>query len=169
MEDVSYGPQEHLRGHWRDRLPAIDADVARMERALEGAPNRGAGAAAGAVDEAMGRPQRPWVPCGHEPPPAFQPGQAVELRLVVEGREPGQDPSGVQLRYRHVNQAEVWEAVEMERAGRAWQAAIPAAYTDSPYPLQYHFVLRRGGGRAWQFPGLGPELVQQPYFVVRQA
>ena len=28
MEDVSYGPQEHLRGHWRDRLPAIDADVA---------------------------------------------------------------------------------------------------------------------------------------------
>jgi hypothetical protein len=174
MEDVSYGPQEYLRGHWDDRLPAIDADTARMERVLEDAAAHGSSPDDGtdvvaAIDEALGRPERPSVACGHESPATFGLGEAVPLRLVVREEASGNAPSGVQLRYRHVNQAEAWEAVDMKRADGAWQAMIPAPYADSPYPLQYHFVLREGMKSAWLYPGLGPELVQQPYFVVRQS
>ena len=91
------------------------------------------------------------------------------LSLAVDGQSPATALSGVQLRYRHVNQAEAWESVEMAHRGDAWQAAIPGGYTDSPYPLQYHFVLRQGPGSASLFPGLGPELVREPYFVVRRS
>src|SRR5262249_17761223 len=30
--DVTYGRDRHLRGHWLDRLPAIDLDLADMEK-----------------------------------------------------------------------------------------------------------------------------------------
>jgi hypothetical protein len=49
-----------------------------------------------------------------------------------------------------------------------YRASIPAAYTDSPYPLQYYFELRTGPGTAWLYPGLGTNLAAQPYFVVRE-
>lgn len=51
-----------------------------------------------------------------------------------------------------------------------WQfhAVIPAAYTQSPFALQYFFELHASPEQAWIFPGLGRTLSQQPYFVVRQ-
>lgn len=172
MDNVSYGEQDYLSGHWQDRLPAIDADVARLEAelasvAVRAAPVAEGGPASAAINQAMGRPVRPSFACRHEPPPIFRPGGAVTLGLSVAGRAPS--VSGVSLRYRHVNQAEAWESVDMERHGEVWQAAIPAAYTDSPYPLQYHFVLRQATAGAALFPGLGPDLVREPYFVVRQS
>ncbi len=50
----------------------------------------------------------------------------------------------------------------------AFVAAIPAGYTDSPYPLVYYFVVRAAGGDAWIVPGLDRTLANQPYHVVRQ-
>jgi hypothetical protein len=47
-------------------------------------------------------------------------------------------------------------------------ATIPAAYTDSPFPLQYFFALMQDG-RADMAPGLGADLCNQPYYVLRQA
>ena len=174
MDNVSYGEQDYLSGHWQDRLPAIDEDIARLEGELEAAVDRTAPAAdeervSSAIREAVGRPRRLSFPCRHEPLRTFRLGDAVALHLAVDGPDSGAHLSGVQLRYRHVNQAEAWESVEMERHGDAWRAAIPGGYTDSPYPLQYHFVLRQGPGSASLYPGLGPELVREPYFVVRQS
>ena len=34
VADITFGPLPHQRGHWSDRLPAIDADIAAMEQAL---------------------------------------------------------------------------------------------------------------------------------------
>ena len=79
--------------------------------------------------------------------------------------EPG---GGVRLCYRHVNQAERWETAEMAGRGSVYGASIPAAYTDSPYPLQYYFVVRGAGARAWLHPGLGADLTHQPYYVLRR-
>ena len=36
-KDVSAGESAHLRGHWLDRLPAIDEDIAEMSKLLEAA------------------------------------------------------------------------------------------------------------------------------------
>ena len=42
--DITFGPLPHQRGHWINRLPAIDADIAVMSQALEkaqaGTPTR---------------------------------------------------------------------------------------------------------------------------------
>jgi hypothetical protein len=73
------------------------------------------------------------------------------------------------LRYRRVNQAEIWQMIEMEKTGADYRAVIAADYTDSPFPLQYHFQIRADSGSAWLHPGLQPGWQGQPYFVVRQA
>jgi hypothetical protein len=46
-------------------------------------------------------------------------------------------------------------------------STIPAAYTDTPYPLQYYFSVFREDS-AGLFPGLGAGLASQPYIVIRQ-
>jgi hypothetical protein len=48
----------------------------------------------------------------------------------------------------------------------AWRTAIPAAYTRSPYPLQYYFVVSEPAGKNI-YPGFKPNLTGLPYFVVR--
>jgi hypothetical protein len=73
------------------------------------------------------------------------------------------------MHYRHVNQAESYETAPMVRDGNALTAEIPGRYSDSPYPLQYYFELRRDAGAAWLYPGFAADLSNQPYFVVRQA
>ena len=46
-------------------------------------------------------------------------------------------------------------------------AEIPAAYTRSPYPLHYYFELQTAEGSVTLWPGLGPDLANQPYIIVR--
>ena len=57
----------------------------------------------------------------------------------------------------------------MKLAGSRYAAAIPATYTDSQFPLQYYFEVRQGPESATLYPGLGADLTNQPYFVVRRA
>ena len=73
----------------------------------------------------------------------------------------------VRLWYRRVNHAERWASVDTEARGGVHRAGIPAAYTDSPYPLQYYFDLRDGAGEAQLHPGLGTDLSSEPYFLLR--
>ena len=75
--------------------------------------------------------------------------------------------TSAQLHYRHVNQAERWQSVAMDRKRQSYAAAIPSAYTGSPYPLQYYFELKQSAARAWLHPGFPPDLAGQPYFVIR--
>lgn len=164
--DITAGEREHLRGHWLDRLPAMDADIADMAKRLEqskaGGPRQDRVQAA--IQEALGRPHRVSVPCRHVPAARFQPGSALNLALQAAGQ--GMVRS-VCLHYRHVNHAERWRAEDMQRKDNRFEAAIPADYTHSPFPLQYYFELRAGPNAAWLFPGLGATLSDQPYFVVR--
>jgi hypothetical protein len=168
VADITFGPLRHQRGHWFDRLPAIDADIAVMERALGAAPPatvEPAGARA-AIDQVLGRPERPTPACRHAEPASFLPGEALELTLAV--RE-GALPTSVRLHYRHVNQAERYRMVEMRPEGGAHRATIPGDYTQSRFPLQYYFEFREGADTATLYPGFNPELTNVPYFVVRQA
>jgi hypothetical protein len=102
------------------------------------------------------------VPCRHTPPAVFHPGQPLELEFAA--------PKLVSARmyYRHVNQAERFESVEMQVRDNRYRAAIPAAYTQSLYPLQYYFELKTAPDQACLFPGFAANLSNQPYFVVRR-
>ena len=169
--DVTYGPEKHLRGHWLDRLAAIDQDIAAMER------QKGNGTAAGTdrelvqqvVHEALGRPVRPTIQCHHAPAAAFRAGAPLPIDLQVKEPIASFNKLSARLHYRHVNQAEEYQVREMQETGGRYQAEIPAAYTQSPYALQYLFEIHNGPNQAWLLPGLNPSDPAQPYLLVKRS
>lgn len=165
--DITIGERTYLRGHWLDRLPAIDEDIATMAKKLEQAKSMAVAQqnhVQVAIRKALGRPQRAFATCKHIQPVKFGKGQNVSIDLSVE-----KTPKSVRLYYRHVNQAERYKSVEMKVVGKSYTATIPAVYTNSSYPLQYYFELKEGPESAWLYPGFNADLANQPYFVVRQA
>lgn len=165
LPDITVGELPQLRGHWLDRLPAMDRDIEAISRKLEtataGTPDE---EVLQAIQQATGTPVRPPLSSKHSPPASYQAGQPVALALFV-----GQPVASVVLYYRHVNQAERYEVVPMEAAHGAYTATIPAAYTGAPYPLQYYFEINISRASATMLPGLGADLTGQPYFVLRRA
>jgi hypothetical protein len=163
VADITVGEHPWLRGHWLDRLPAIDADIERIARQPVGSgqpvPEE---RIRKAVEETLGRPRRVRIACWHDPPARFRPAQPLLLDLALSG------PATARLLYRHVNQAERYQALDLMARGSVYRATIPADYTDSPYPLQYYFEVRRAGA-VDLYPGFAPELNNQPYYVVRRA
>ena len=160
VADITVGELPWLHGHWLDRLPAIDADIALLEKRLPAARLSGDAKVKAAIAEATGRPQRPSAAMRHRVPGRFERKQPLVLELS------GPVQASVRLYYRHVNQAERWQSAVMDRKGAAYVAAIPGAYTDSPYPLQYYFELKSAPDRAWLYPGFSRDLAGQPYYVV---
>ena len=72
----------------------------------------------------------------------------------------GQSAGGT-LYYRHFHQGERYTAVAMEKSDAGAVATVPAAFTDSAFPLQYYFVI---GER--MFPGFKKDFTGVPYYVV---
>ena len=172
LSDLTYAAAPFERGHWADRLPAIDQDIALMEKQRSVAPARPAAApvvtperVAALVREVQGRPQRPAAGVAHVPPKSFQRGQPVALGLTVAGGS--QAPAAVRLYYRRTHQAELWRDVAMEAGGGGYHAAIPGDYTNTPLPLEYYFEVTSDSSRPTLYPGLGANLCTPPYFVLR--
>lgn len=165
--DITIGERSYLRGHWLDRLPAIDEDIAEMAKMQEQANTVAVAMQENvhlAIQKALGRPQRGFVACKHTQPQKFSVGQPVDIELSVEKMT-----KSARLFYRHVNHAERYETVEMQLVGKRYRATIPGKYTNSAYPLQYYFELKDGPESAWLYPGFDKDLANQPYFMVGRA
>jgi len=158
--DITTGELAWLHGHWIDRLPAIDADIALLESRLSSAKAADDPRAKAAILGATSRPQRPSAAVSHRRPDRFVRKQALALELTSP------QLASARLYYRHVNQAERWQSAEMERKECGYAATIPAGYTDSLFDLQYYFELKSAPDRAWLYPGFPPDLAGCPYFVV---
>ena len=164
--DITVGELKVIRGHWLDRLPAMDEDINLMAKKLEQTPNSAAAQPDNvrlAIQEALGRPKRAFANCRHIQPERFKAGEPLDLELSIE-----KAIGSALLYYRHVNHAERYETVEMKLMGKSYRAAIPADYTDSLYPLQYYFEVMEEPGKAWLYPGFKENLTNQPYFVVHK-
>ena len=169
--DITYGSTPMRRGHWSDRLAAIDKDIAALAAQVQAAagdteatPNTRR-----AILQATGRPERPTIATiesSHTPPASFQPGTALALAITVPQQVLEPILTRIFLRYRHVNQAERWQREEMEANGTVFSAEIPAEYTQSLYALEYCFELRGKDGSAWLAPGFNAALSSQPYYAV---
>ena len=166
--DISYGRIPKRRGHWMDRLPGIDADLAAMKVKVQSAAPREVQlkVADEAVREATGRPRARTAKCTHTPPEKFTPGETLNLELSTTGTESAWAVHAVRLHYRHVDQAERWNAVEMGGGDGSHTAGIPGEYTKSVFGLEYYFELEDGAGRVWVYPGFNETLSNQPYFAV---
>jgi len=161
--DLTFGIGRSEHGHWADRLPAIDADLALLEQlATSASPESASANETHAVDLTTG-PADARVT--HESASPFQRGQTVPIRATVD--EPDR-VAAVRLHYRHLNQGADWTTVDMASTGAKYEAHIPGEYTDSPFPIQYYFTLHSTDGNAGIVPGLSATLDNQPYHVVRQ-
>jgi len=168
--DISYGPEKHLRGHWRDRLAGIDRDIAAMEtqkRSATAGPERDI--ARQSIRAALGRPVRPAIPWHHRPASAFRAGTPLLIELRINQASAPHRALSARLHYRNVNQAEEYEVREMEEREGVYHLEIPGTYTQSPFSLQYFFEVHNGPNQAWLLPGFDPNSPAQPYFAVKQA
>ncbi|MGD8896400.1 MAG: twin-arginine translocation signal domain-containing protein [Acidobacteriota bacterium] len=165
VDDVTYGPEWYQRGHWADRLDALERDRAAMASLRTPGPLAGADAERSrAWERAVLAPaERPRPAVRHAVPEAFERARPLAIELEVSGAE------AVRLRYRHTNQAEPWPTETMVREGGVWRATIPSGYTDSVFPLQYYFELVLATPAAVVLcPGFDASWANTPYCVVRQ-
>jgi hypothetical protein len=72
------------------------------------------------------------------------------------------------LHYRHVNQAERWQSVELTRNNDTFQGEIPATYTSRRYALQYYFEVETGPAEATLIPPFTSNFDNVPYYIVRR-
>lgn len=167
VDDLTFGPQAFLRGSWSIRLPSIDQDIDALVALARASLPR-----TEVSDEEARRimtdvaAEAPTGTLSHTPPSSFRPGEPLTLHLAVD--DAGPSIAAVGLRYRHLDQSEKHEEVEMTREADRFAATIPGGYSDSPYALQYHFVVEDDRGGTWLQPGLGADLSDRPYHVVRQ-
>jgi hypothetical protein len=175
VSDITFGPEKQLRGCWSERLAAIDQDVQRMKKLLEGTATVQVEKSSDwdgirQLLDSKNAANPTSISIVHQPPKQFHPGDAVPIKLTVgyTSLVKADDLQSSTLHYRHVNQAEKYETAEMKADANRWAAMIPGEYTQSQYPLQYFFALTSANGHTWQFPGFDETLCNQPYFVVRQ-
>jgi hypothetical protein len=162
--DITYGEQPYLRGHWLDRLPAIDKEIAAIAAMLSGEIQQPSPRIEAAIHAVLSPAARAEVRVQHAPAQHFRTGE--ELRLVVNAPEEVRE---VRLHYRHLNQAENYVAIVMKKDAARFEAAIPADYTRTDFPLEYYFEVRKNDGTAGLYPSFSPALTRQPYFVVRRS
>lgn len=167
VDQLDFGQFPHLRGHWKDRLPAIDQDLNYMEQLLN--EKIGESATFPIKPNSSGSywlDMRPPMPsCEHAIPVEFNPGQPLELTLASISNK----IHSVKLHYRHVNQVEAYQIETMYEKEGVWQFTIPGDYTDSDYSLMYFFELRDNSGHAWIYPGFKSDFANQPYYQVQHA
>jgi hypothetical protein len=168
VSDISYGSVPKRRGHWSDRLPGIDTDLAAMQAQLQSAfaPKGSVQNATIAAQMANGRPNRPIESCVHRQPDDFRPGQPLSVSIEMSSTAGGAHPAAIRLFYRHVDQAERWMSAEMNHEAGRYTGTIPAEYTQSEYPLQYYFEFQDRKGATWMHPGFNRTFSNQPYFAV---
>ncbi len=161
--DLSVSDRFDERGQWRDRLAGIDSDIAALTEKLASAESNGK--AERAVAKLINARARSRFECRHTPPVRFQRGESVILSISPAAVHQNTTAT---LHYRRVNQAERFQSAGVESEGGVFRARIPAAYSDSPYPLQYYFEFRTSPEGAYLYPGFDAELTNEPYFVVTQ-
>jgi hypothetical protein len=163
VADITVGEQPYLRGNWLDRLQAIDRDIQEISAKLipAAAQKKASPKVLEAIQAALGRPNRAPAGAEHALPAHFMRGRNLPLTISVSG-----DTEDVRIHYRHVNQAETYVSSAMQRQGSDHLAIIPAAYTDTTFPIEYFFELSNGDGKKVLYPGFTSNLTNQPYFVV---
>lgn len=158
VDDIPFGQMPYQRGHWRDRLPGIDADLAAVDAHV---------AACECEQTGQVPARRPRLDdlVEHQVPDRYEVGHPLPIGVRIS------DPSAtVRLHHRAVDQSRRWGCSELTGSGHERRGAVPAELTTGAYPVQYYFELRRetarGGGSALR-PGLDPiTLSDQPYHVV---
>jgi hypothetical protein len=161
VSDVSYGIGWYQRGHWSDRLPAIEQDLAAMEALTSQVTQQTT--APQILHAATHAPARPAFDAHHEAQPKFVRGQPIQILL----RSGSSSIASVQCLHRRTHQAEPWNAAPLEKVAGGWSGSISGPVVESSYPVEYYFELVDSTGRVAMHPGFNQDWSNQPYFVTR--
>ena len=167
VDELGFGHFPHIRGHWKDRLPAIDQDLNEMEQLLreKTVESTAFPTEPGKSSSDWLKPRPPMPTCEHTVPIGFEAGQPLDLVLTSASPR----VHTVRLHYRHVNQVEAYRIETMTGKDGIWRYTITADFMDSDYPLIYFFELLDDDGHAWLYPGFDQDLANQPYFHVQRS
>jgi hypothetical protein len=146
--------------HWKDEMKALDTEFERLLAERQSA-NAQAQVKQARILRRAEKSQFPAVTFVQSPAVAAAPGRDYVVRVKVTA------PAGVKwihLRYRHVNQKEDYQTVDMASDTRTgfYAASIPASYIDPHWDLMYFVEVldREGNGRIY------PDLdVETPYVI----
>jgi hypothetical protein len=165
--DVTAGETTHLRGHWLDRLPVMDEDIAEMSRLLGATKPSSEPRPANVVDavnKCLGKENGQIVAAQHIPPKKLIPGDDVSLEISLNKKV-----HALVLHFRQMDHSKRYNSVEMKTVdGTRYVGVIPGSYTNSPYPIAYYFEVKETAKISALYPGLGVQLTTQPYFIIRQ-
>src|SRR5690606_3987817 len=100
-------------------------------------------------------------PSRHAPPASFVRGQAIEITAAPFGA----GRRRIVLHYRHVNQSEPWQSIDMIWGSGEFSANIPGEYTNSFYPIIYYFEIFDHDVSGF-YPGIVDNLSNTPYFLM---
>ena len=128
-KDVTAGETAHLRGHWLDRLPAMDEDIAEMSKLLDAAKPSSESRPLNVVDavsKCLGKQNIRIITAEHQLRKNFKRGDEVRLEISLEKAH------AVVLHYRHVDHSKRYNTVDMESIdGTKYAGVIPGSYTNS--------------------------------------
>ena len=124
VDELGFGHFPHIRGHWADRLPAIDQDLhvwskcckIKGERFVRQAGRSESGSRCLAKTTTRQPPMSSTVY-----PTRFHPGQPLDIVLTSSSPE----VQTVKLHYRHVNQVEAYKIETMTGTDGTWRFTIP--------------------------------------------
>jgi hypothetical protein len=166
LPDITYGNGRHMRRHWAERLADIDTDITGIGA---GAAQRSSSSYAPSdIETAIKKVLEPVANSPrliHTPPAKARAGEALSLSL---GASPESGIDSARLWYRHLNQGDRWQVIDMKAGQREFGAAIPAAYVTGAFPLQYYFEVR-AKQLAAMCPGFGKNFTGTPYYLVMPA
>ena len=139
------GTSQHncLRGHWRDRMPEIERDIAQLEKLCAGASE-----VKETLFEAKKTPKNAKTKLTY--PKTCKAGQKVVVKLETE-----EDINGtVTLHYRHQNLLEgAFKETAMQKDGAVYIAEIPEEYVTQEFDLLVFASISGGEGITEIVPG----------------
>jgi len=147
----------HLRGHWKDRLAMVRADLATVKDLV--AKHGGHGQRFRKMPGEMPLADPPTIK--HEPITSAKPGEDLKIVADVASSKPIEK---VVLHHRPVNQRVDWRQVDMKPTGDGrFAATIPADVISPHFDYMYYVeaLVEGGGGTLWPRWEEGP-----PYVVV---
>ncbi len=161
IDDMWFGPSGRaFPHHWKDEMKALDAEFNKLLAERQAATAR-ADARPARIPARDANPQWPVVTFVPGQPAAV-PGQDYVVQATVKA------PAGVKwirLRYRHVNQKEDYQTVDMTLDAKSGLHGgnIPGAFINPRWDLMYFVEIVDGRGNGRIYPDLD---VETPYIII---
>jgi len=164
QDDLNFGVGGvSRRYHWRDRLPEIGRDIAKLKEMLV---EKGLEPVCGS--EEYSERSSGMISYRSSVPAECRAGE--DLVLNVELGEITRLAGGLTMHYRHMNQLEgYFKTAEMRKTDKGYCGVIPGEYITPEWDLMVYFSCTDQNGDVHILPGVYHSAYPAPYHVIKTA